>query len=340
MLDITKIKQIDKEQMFEMYNQWPIIAESSFNKKYEQVNYKGIEHIVFSGMGGSGAIGDVLEAILSKTDIHVSVIKGYLLPNTVNEKTLVVTTSVSGNTIETLTVLEQAFKKKTKILALSSGGKMEDFCKCNNIEFRKIEKFHSPRCSLTSFLYSMLNILKPIIPISEETIIESIEELKIIKNKISTDNLTIKNPSLSLAMWIKNIPLIYYPNGLQSAAIRFKNSLQENAKQHTIIEDVVEATHNGIVAWEKNTGIQPILLKGKDDYIKTKELWKVLEEFFKVKKIGCKEIISPEGNILTKLISLIYILDYCTIYKAILSDIDPTPVSSIEFFKEKFKHKN
>ena len=321
--------------MYEIYNQWPDIAESSFNKKYDQVNYKQIDHIVFSGMGGSGTIGDVFEAILSKTNIHVSVVKGYLLPNTVNEKTLVVTTSVSGNTVETLTVLEQAFKKKTKILALSSGGKMETFCNSNNIDFRKIEKFHSPRCSFTSFLYSMLNILKPIIPISIETINESIQELKIIKNKISTENLTDQNPALSLAGWIKNIPLVYYPNGLQSAAIRFKNSLQENAKNHVIVEDVVEATHNGIVAWENKSVIQPILLEGKDDYIKTKEKWRVLEEYFKINKIEFKIINSSEGNILTKLISLIYILDYCSLYKAILSYIDPTPVSSIEFFKER-----
>jgi glucose/mannose-6-phosphate isomerase len=333
LLDISKIKQIDKNGMYEIYNQWPRIAESSFNKKYDQVNYKQINHIVFSGMGGSGTIGDVFEAILSKTNIHVSVVKGYLLPNTVNDKTLVVTTSVSGNTVETLTILEQAFQKKTKILALSSGGKMEDFCNSNGIDFRKIEKFHSPRCSFTSVLYSMLNILKPIIPISNEIINESIEGLKKIKNEISTENLTAENPSLSLANWIKNIPLVYYPNGLQSAAIRFKNSLQENAKNHVIVEDVVEATHNGIVAWENKSSIQPILLQGKDDYIKTKEKWKILEEYFEINKIEYKVIYSSEGNILTKLMSLIYLLDYSTIYKAVLSNIDPTPISSIEFFK-------
>ena len=128
---------------------------------------------------------------------------------------------------------------------------------------------------------------------------------------------------------------MYYPNGLQSAAIRFKNALQENAKNHVIVEDVVEATHNGIVAWENKSVIQPILLEGKDDYIKTKEKWRVLEEYFKINKIEFKIINSSEGNILTKLISLIYILDYCSLYKAILSYIDPTPVSSIEFFKER-----
>ncbi|KER07019.1 glucose-mannose-6-phosphate isomerase protein [Marine Group I thaumarchaeote SCGC AAA799-E16] len=330
-----KIEQIDKERMFEIYNNWPEIANKSFHKKYEQVNYEEIKHIVFSGMGGSGTIGDIFQAILSKTDIHVSVVKGYLLPNTVNEKALVVTTSVSGNTVETLTVLEQAFQKKTKILALSSGGKMEEYCNERGINFRKVEKFHSPRCSLTSFLYSMLNILKPIIPISTEVIEESIKELEKIKRKISTNNLTKENSALVLAEWINNIPLIYFPNGLQSAAIRFKNSLQENAKNHAIIEDVVESSHNGIVAWEQESSIQPILLEGKEDYVKTKERWRILEDYFKMKKIEHKIIESSEGSILTKLIGLIYMLDYCTIYKAILSNIDPSPITPIEFVKKR-----
>ena len=71
-----------------------------------------------------------------------------------------------------------------------------------------------------------------------------------------------------MANFISGIPLIYYPYGLQSSATRFKSSIQENAKSHTIIEDVVEASHNGIVAWEKSSIVQPILLRGYDDYYK------------------------------------------------------------------------
>jgi glucose/mannose-6-phosphate isomerase len=335
LLDISKIKKIDKNAMYQVYDDWPKIAELSYKKNYECINKTKIDHIIFSGMGGSGTIGDVFNAILSKTDIHVSVVKGYLLPNTVNEKTIVITTSVSGNTIETLAVLKSAYEKKCRILAFSSGGKMEEFCKNNKIEFRKIEKFHSPRGSFTSFLYSMLKILQPIIPISDDSIIESINELKNVQKKICSKNLTKENPSLSLAEWINDIPLIYYPNGLQSAAIRFKNSLQENSKNHAMIEDVVEASHNGIVSWEKESKIQPILLKGEDDYIKTKERWSIIEEFFKMKDIDCKIISSTKGNILTKIMNLIYILDYATIYKSILLNIDPSPIFPIEFVKDR-----
>lgn len=66
-------------------------------------------------MGGSGALGDIFSSVLSKTNIHVNVIKGYHLPKTVDSNTLVVTTSISGNTVETLTVLDSAKKKKLTV---------------------------------------------------------------------------------------------------------------------------------------------------------------------------------------------------------------------------------
>jgi glucose/mannose-6-phosphate isomerase len=136
-------------------------------------------------------------------------------------------------------------------------------------------------------------------------------------------------------MSLKEIPLIYYPLGFEAAAIRFKCSLQENAKMHAIVEDVVEASHNGIISWEVKSNIQPILLQGKDDYKKTKERWIIFEEYFSGKKIGFKKIVSIEGDIISKLVNLIYILDYASIYLAVINKIDPTPVYSIDYIKSR-----
>jgi len=119
-----------------------------------------------------------------------------------------------------------------------------------------------------------------------------------------------------LAEWIKDIALIYYSWGLQSVATRFKNSLQENVKYHAMIEDVIETSHNGIVSWEKRSNVQPILIRGQDDHIKTKERWEILKEFLQQNEIEYKEIMSVNGSILTKIINLIYLLDYSTIYKS------------------------
>jgi glucose/mannose-6-phosphate isomerase len=81
--------------------------------------------------------------------------------------------------------------------------------------------------------------------------------------------------------------------------------------------------------------VNPILIQGKDDYIKTKERWIIIKEYFNENKIKYIEINSIEGNILSKLINLIYILDYSSIYKAILMKTDPTPVKTINFIKSK-----
>ena len=102
-----------------------------------------------------------------------------------------------------------------------------------------------------------------------------------------------------------------------------------------IAEDVIEACHNGIVAWERNSNVQPILIQGKDDFIKTKERWQILKEFFQQNNIEYKEIHSIGGDILSKIITLIYLLDYSTIYKAILLKIDPTSVNQIDFVKQR-----
>ena len=321
--------------MYETYDKWSDRAKESYKNLLPKIDLKNIDHVVFAGMGGSGAIGDVFASILSKKDIHVTVVKGYLLPKTVNENTLVVCTSISGNTDETLTVLQNSNKSDAKFIGLSSGGLMEDYCEKNSVDYYKIEKEHSPRASFIGFLYSTLNILEPIIPISKNEIGESIISLSHTKKEIDSNNLNERNSSLELASWIKSIPIIYYPWGLQSAAIRFKNSMQENAKKHVLFEDIIEACHNGIVSWETPSNIQPILLQGKDDHVKTQDRWKIIKEFFLEKEINYKEIFSVDGSILSKLVCLIYTLDMTSIYNAVIGKIDPSPVHPIDFIKNR-----
>jgi len=339
-LELQNLEKIDSQNMHKVYEEWPNIAKMYFGKKFEKIKISNINHIVFVGMGGSGALGDIFSSILSKTNMHIRVVKGYNLPKTVNENTLVVAISISGNTNETNTVLEKASKLDCKLIAFSSGGKMEKFCKENNIEFRKIKKFHSPRASFPSFLFSILNILLPIIPIEEKDIQDTLDKMQEVKKIISIKNNSNNNLSMSLAKWITDVPLIYYPWGLECVAIRFKNSLQENSKTHVIIEDVVESCHNGVVAWENKSQVKPIMIRGNDDHFRTIEKFEILSEYFDEKNIEYKEIFSGNGNILTKIISLIYILDYVTIYKSILEGIDPTPVKTIEYIKKKIDNQD
>jgi len=321
--------------MYKVYDIWPEIAQKSFEAEHESVNFDNVKHIVVTGMGGSGAIGDMFASILSKSKIHVNVVKGYTLPQTVDSNTLVIAVSVSGNTDETLSVLKSAHLLGCKIIAFSSGGKMKEYCETNNIEYRFVPQYHSPRASFTSYLYTILKVLHTTFEIKLDDITESIIEMEKTRVKINSSNLSKENPALQLAERITNIPVIYYPFGLQSAAIRFKNSLQENTKIHAMVENIVETCHNGIVSWERTSNVQPILIQGVDDFVKTKERWKIMKEYLKNNGINYLEIISVTGSILSKIINLIYILDYSSIYCAVMTNIDPTPVKSINFVKSK-----
>ncbi len=319
--------------MYKVYDRWPEIAKEAYESKQDIADFENIEHVVFVGMGGSGALADIFSSILSKTKIHVEVVKGYHLPSTVDSNSLVVTSSISGNTVETLSVLDAAYKSGCKIIAFSAGGKMQEYCSKHKIEYRNISQIHSPRASFPGFLYTILKVLGHILPVKEKDILDSIKELEKAATKISSENLVGNNSALSLAEWISWLPIIYYPFGLQAAAVRFKNSLQENAKKHAMMEDVIEACHNNIVSWERPDNVQPILLEGADDYIKTKERWSILKEYFETNKIDYREVHSVKGSIISKLINLIYFLDFTSIYRAILSNVDPSPVRSIDFIK-------
>ena len=333
-MDLEELKKIDTKKMFKVYDIWPDIAKESYKQEFSKPEFHDIDHIVFAGMGGSGTIGDVFSSILSQNDIHTSVVKGYLLPKTVDKNTLVVVTSVSGNTQESLTILENSKNSQAKFIAFSSGGMIKEYASKNKINYQEIKMERSPRASFSKYIFTILKTLELVIPVKKSDVLDSISKMEMVQKNISSNNLNENNAALNLAKWITGTPTLYYPDGLKSAAIRFKNSLQENSKMHVVAEEVIEACHNGIVSWERNSNMQPILIQGRHDHFKTIERWKILKEFFNSKQIEYKEIPSVEGNIISKIVNLIYLLDYASIYHSVISGIDPSPVSAIDFIKE------
>jgi len=334
-MDLEELEKIDSKKMFKVYDIWPDISRESYEQEFSKPEFNDIDHIVFAGMGGSGTIGDVFSSILSKNDIHTSVVKGYLLPKTVDENTLVVVTSVSGNTQEPLMVLKNSKNSKAKFIAFSSGGMIKKYALKNEINYQEIKMEHSPRASFPKYVFSMLRTLESVIPVKKFDVLDTISKMEIVRKNIFSNNLNENNTALNLAKWITGTPVLYYPWGLESAAIRFKNSLQENSKLHVMAEDIIEVCHNGIVSWEKDSIMQPILIQGHDDYSKTKERSKILKEFFNSKQIEYKEISSVKGSIISKIMNLIYLFDYVSIYHSVISGIDPSPVSAIDFIKER-----
>ena len=156
---------------------------------------------------------------------------------------------------------------------------------------------NSPRVSFVNFLFPVLKILENIVKIKENDMKNTLVSLEETRKNIWSENLSSSNKALELARWLEPTPVIYYPYGLKAAAIRFKNSLQENSKMHVINEDLIEACHNGIVAWEQSSTSKPIFIRGKDDHPQTKRRWNILKEYFNDKNISHKEVVSEEDSI-------------------------------------------
>ena len=333
MIDAAAVETIDTHGMARAYSRWPAMAREAYASVTERSGGPLPHHVVLAGMGGSGAISDLFESVLSGDDIHVDVVKGYHLPRTAGPGTLVVATSISGNTAETMHVLRLAVEAGCRTVSFSDGGLLGDYCSRRGLEHTRVRMEHSPRASLPAFLYTMLASLGDELPIRDADVGESMSVLAEIAPSISQPELAAQNASLSLAEWLPDIPLVYYPWGLRAAAIRFKNSLQENAKTHAMAEDVMEACHNGIVAWMRDSRVRPILIRGGDDHEKTKERWDILEDFFMQHGISHRVVTAPGKSILARLVGLMYMLDYASIYRAVMLGVDPTPVGPIEYVK-------
>lgn len=329
LLNQSILEKYDTKRICNVYDNWPIIAKESYEFEHEPIQFDG-EKIVFTGMGGSGSINDLVSSLFD-TDTYL--ITNRFRNQKIDSDSLVVFTSVSGNTRETLDALIVTKKLKCNTIVFSSGGLIEQYCIKNNLPFRKIPMYHSPRSSLVSYAYSMIKIFESIIPMKKVEIKKSILALESTGKKINTSNLNTDNISLSLAYWIKHIPILYYTSSLRIAAIRCKNSIHENAKLHAMAEDLTETCHNGIAAWEKSSKVQPIFIKDQNDSVQNRKQWNIIQQYFNEKNIDYKEIFSIDGNLFSKLINLIYVLDYASIYLAILSKTDPSPIKLIDFIK-------
>lgn len=161
MFDYSQVNKFDSMEMHKIYAIWPKIAKEAYESELPVFPIdENIEHIVFAGMGGSGSICDLLFSILSKTNIHVACVKGYVLPKTVNSKSLVVGISISGDAVETLHAIKTANEIGCKIICFSVGGKLEQYCNQNSIEHRKVQYYANSRSSFPSAVYTILNVLK------------------------------------------------------------------------------------------------------------------------------------------------------------------------------------
>lgn len=321
----NEIVNEETQLMINTYDKWPEYSEDSY-KNSEPLDLAS-DKIIFCGMGGSGIAFDIISSLIPDKEIIIN--KGYFLPKDTSNS-LIVVNSASGNSIETITALKSATKSKNKVIAFSSGGKIESFCSKNKITYVKYPLMSSPRASLPFSLYTLLGTLSESLGIKKTMITDSIKALQESRKKIHDKK---NNPVLNLAKFIKGYPICYYSSNLFPVALRFRQDFQENCKKFAAVEEVVESCHNSINSWENPAGLSPILLRGNSDHKLIKNRFEVWKEYFESRNIECKELCSSKGGMLSQFMSLIYEMSTSTIYYAIQDGTDPTLLEAIDFVK-------
>ena len=343
MLSSSEVKGIDKSGLYKVYEDWPIHCRKAYEIEVNAQDASNVEKIVFAGMGGSATPGDILQDWL-KDNINIPfyVVKDYHLPRFAGKDTFVLAVSCSGNTEETLSIVHESLKAGCKVTTISSGGFLEEMSLKNNIPYNKIVFTLLSRASFPYIFYVSAKILAScgFIKGLEDQIPNSIRVVEDVSKIISIKALIEENLSKKIAIWLyDSLPLIYGSNLNRAVAIRFKNVLNENSKMHAIVDAMPELCHNEIVAWEgiKDKPLKPLFLRYREEPPEVKVRFEIFKELIRDAGFEILEAWSWGEDQLSKIVSLLYILDFASLYLAVLRGFDPTPTVSIEKMKQRLK---
>lgn len=308
---------------------------------------KDYRNIVVTGLGGSAIGGDILRSYaLSRCKIPVIVNRDYVLPSFVDERTLVLTVSYSGNTEETLSAYRQARQVGADIIVISSGGRLSDLAVADGCLTITVPGGMSPRaasgylfCPLALVLEEM-GLLTGARAELQETL-QVLEELRVQLNPEVTGD---RNQARRLAAAMKNrIPLIWGSAGhSEIAALRWKTQINENAKAPAFCNAFPELDHNELVGFEEPAELLSrmivVILRDADEHEQVKKRIRITGDIIRERVAGIIEIEASGKSWLAKLYSLIYIGDYASFYLALEYGINPTPVQVIDYLKAELAH--
>ena len=342
MLEKADVEAVDQSRLYEDYEGWPNYCKDALSLRVNIPDVKDVDKVVCSGMGGSGIAGDVLlDWLLPQSKIPIYVVKDYHLPSFVDDKTLVIAVSCSGETDETLSTVREGLKAKASIATVSSGGRLESLSIKEGLAHTKIKALKSPRSSFPYLFYPTANILKELCLLRglEDELKRSVETIESIGESICINRPIEKNPAKLIAQRIhKSIPVIYAPLLLRGSALRFKNSLNENAKLHAIVEVLPELCHNDIEAWIKDgVAYQPLFLRHHGEAQEVSERFRAIMQIIQDAGFKIEEIYTPAHQPLAIIASSIYLLDYTSLYTAVLRGIDPLPTPNIGILKKELQ---
>lgn len=231
---------------------------------------KTIKNVMITGLGGSGIGGTMVSELAAKNcSVPILTNKGYDLPSFVNQETLVICSSFSGNTEETLEAFDQAKNNGAEIMCISSGGKLIDLAKEYQLNYIQLPSAESPRAmmgySITQLFYS-LEHYGLIGNYFKSEISKAADLIDLHQEEIKTDAVKIAN------ILEGKIPIIYACDGFEGMAVRFRQQLNENSKMLAWHGIIPEMNHNELVGWRsKNEKLAVLFFKNDTDYIRNKK---------------------------------------------------------------------
>lgn len=272
-------------------------------------NTKEIKNVMISGLGGSGIGGTIVsELVANECIVPICSNKGYDLPSYINENTLVICSSFSGNTEETLEAFEKAMDKSAEVVCVSSGGKLLDLAKANNLNYIQLPTAESPR---TMMGYSITQLL---FFLHHYGLIGASFKEDITKSAAFIDELQveIQEDAERISDHIEGkMPIIYACDGYEGMAVRFRQQINENAKMLCWHHIVPEMNHNELVGWRnKDENLAVIFFRNDTDYIRNQKRLEINKEVVSNYTSSVMEYWSKGDSMIEKTFYLVNVGDH------------------------------
>jgi len=304
-----------------------------------------IEGVVLGGMGGSAISGDLLKMFTSNAlKKPFEVIRHYTLPSHVNSHTLVILSSYSGNTEETLSLYEQAIHRQAPRVCISSGGQLLERAQRMGDPFIRIPKGYPPRTALGYLLIPLLVLFSQWGWTSDVNplLLRAAHRLREQVARYHPDVPDSENPAKQWAeRLLGKIPILYTSTDLAPVGLRWKSQFAENGKMLAFHHTLPEMNHNEIVGWEglgnKGTPSQVwevIFLQDPQDHPRVQRRMEITRKILLSLGQPSKTVWGIGDSFLERIFDLIFLGDFISYYLAIFREIDPTTIQNIDYLKE------
>lgn len=301
---------------------------ATINPHSEEIN-----KVFVAGLGGSGIGANfVASFIRNECPIPYTVGKGYFIPKYVDNNTLAIASSYSGNTEETLHSFEQMMKTGAKIVVISSGGKLIELAKEHGYDYIEVPgNWPSPRACLGYSLVQQLYVMKKLGFISKESILNVKSSIDLIKYNQEE----IKVEAKKVADFLHGkLPIIYSADRIEPVAVRFRQQINENAKQLCWHHVIPEMNHNELVGWKlPNEDLAVVYLRNSDDYSRNQVRMDINKKIIEKLTPHVIDIHSKGNNLVEKSMYLVHLVDWVTWYLSVHRNMDSIEVDVIDFLK-------